>query len=338
MAVLQSTMPNPQDPELPRRLGSRMTDDHSSTSNTTTTKVIELGPRDLEEGKSQRPSSGVLENAWQFMLLFLAGLLTVHSVNVLQRDETEGVMLVWSSAWVTAACSALGVVPFFFIKDLECVAGAGNALAAGVMTAASLGLLAEGLMEPTTPDTAFEPSIKVLVGMYLGVGFMKASERLITEKEAVDLAEAKSWRRAVVIMMAMTFHAFAEGVGIGVAFRTHTLGSVVSLSLALHNVPEGIAVAVVLIPRGFSSVATALMCILSSIPQPLMAVPAFIFVDSFASIIPIGFGFASSAMLMVSTLELMPEALAAISACRAYSIMFCSMLAMCALQVVIRTM
>eukprot|EP00512_Aurantiochytrium_limacinum_P000207 CAMPEP_0171487606 /NCGR_PEP_ID=MMETSP0958-20121227/1743_1 /TAXON_ID=87120 /ORGANISM="Aurantiochytrium limacinum, Strain ATCCMYA-1381" /LENGTH=305 /DNA_ID=CAMNT_0012020623 /DNA_START=481 /DNA_END=1398 /DNA_ORIENTATION=- len=295
---------------------------------------LKAGPDDQQQGKN----SSALDLAWQFFLLSFVALLTVHSVNALQREDTEGVLLVWSSAWTTAACSALGIVPFFFIKESESVAAVGNALAAGVMAAASLGLLAEGLMEPTTPDTIFEPSIKVLIGMYLGAGFMRLSERMLTDKEAVDLAEAKSWQRALVIMTAMTVHAFAEGVGIGVAFRTETMGSVVSLSLALHNIPEGIAVAVVLIPRGFSWVATALMCILSSVPQPIMAVPAFMFVEAFSCIIPIGFGFAASAMFMVVGFDLVPEALGAIGPLKTYSIMITSMICMCALQYAIRAL
>ena len=82
----------------------------------------------------------------------------------------------------------------------------------------------------------------------------------------------------------MTLHSFAEGLGIGASFcgaDGTRLGALISATLAVHNVPEGLAVALVLIPRGVSPLRTVLACVATSLPQPLVAVPSFIFVEAF---------------------------------------------------------
>jgi zinc transporter ZupT len=49
----------------------------------------------------------------------------------------------------------------------------------------------------------------------------------------------------------MTAHSFAEGVGVGESFAGSAgLDAYITKAIAYHNVPEGLAIALVLIPRG----------------------------------------------------------------------------------------
>jgi zinc transporter ZupT len=116
-------------------------------------------------------------------------------------------------------------------------------------------------------------------------------------------------RKGLLIVGVMTAHSLAEGVGVGVAFGGGAdLGLVIALAIAVHNIPEGLAISLVLVPRGVSPGKAALWSIFSSLPQPLMAVPAFMFVEAFETLLPYGLGFAAGAMVWMVLAELLPDA------------------------------
>jgi len=82
----------------------------------------------------------------------------------------------------------------------------------------------------------------------------------------------------------------------------------ITAAIAVHNIPEGLAISAVLRPRGTSVLGCAGWSIFSSLPQPLMAVPAFLFVEAFRPALPYGIGFAAGAMVYMVLQELLPDA------------------------------
>lgn len=113
----------------------------------------------------------------------------------------------------------------------------------------------------------------------------------------------------MTIVAVMTVHSFSEGVGVGVAYGgSEALGVFITLAIAVHNIPEGLAISLVLVPRGARVRTAAAWSVFSSLPQPLMAVPAFLFVEAFAGLLPYGLGFAGGAMVALVLLELIPDA------------------------------
>ena len=109
--------------------------------------------------------------------------------------------------------------------------------------------------------------------------------------------------------MIMTVHSFAEGAALCVSFcEGLALATAITLAVAVHNIPEGLAVSAVLRPQGARVLACAWWSIVSSLPQPIAAVPAFLFVTHFAWALPYGLGFAAGAMVFMVLVELLPEA------------------------------
>lgn len=95
-------------------------------------------------------------------------------------------------------------------------------------------------------------------GFFLGVFFILLTKRLLDRFEDLKMEDAHgaSAQKMVLILFVMTLHSLSEGIGIGVSFGGASgmkLGHFISLSLAMHNVPEGLAVALVMTSRKVST-------------------------------------------------------------------------------------
>jgi len=203
---------------------------------------------------------------------------------------------------LTALATGLGALPFALVRTVSQRAVAyANALAAGLMLGASFGLLAEGTQRG---------SWQTIAGANLGVLFILATERFLATRELrFGAASGLDARRMALMVVVMTVHSVSEGVAVGTAFGGGaSLATVITVAIAVHNVPEGLAISAVLRPRGTGVLACAGWSVFSSLPQPLLAVPAFLFVEAFAPALPYGMGFAAGAMVFMVLMELLPEA------------------------------
>ncbi len=217
---------------------------------------------------------------------------------------SPGATQVFLYALLTALATGLGALPFAFVRQIpRHWLGMANAVAAGMMLAASFSLIYEGM--PLGVG-------KTLLGIVLGLIFIHLAHGWIERRGGVDWSSMTKvdLKKAMMIVLVMTAHSFAEGVGVGVSFGGGTdFGAFISLAIAVHNIPEGLAISLVLVPRGVPWWQAAGWSIFSSLPQPLMAVPAYLFVEAFRPFLPIGFGFAAGAMIWLVFSEILSDAL-----------------------------
>lgn len=212
------------------------------------------------------------------------------------------------AALVTALATGLGAAPFLFVSRLARSAiGVADALAAGFMIAASCLLFYEG---------AGADGPLTVAGIVFGVMFVAFASRLIAARPNAHFAilAGADARKAMLLVGVMTVHSFAEGVGVGVSFGGgESLGLVTALAIAIHNIPEGLAICLVLVPAGVRVLHAAGWSVFSSLPQPLVALPAFAFVAFFDGLVPLGLGFAGGAMIWMVVAQVIPDALRASS-------------------------
>lgn len=204
-----------------------------------------------------------------------------------------------------AAATGLGAVPFFFVELDPQWAGICNGMAAGVMLAASFDLVQEG-QEHGTGNW-------VMVGILAGGIFIWLCKKFLEQYGEVSMLDIKGAEAAKVVLVIgiMTLHSFGEGAGVGVSFagsKGFSQGILVTLAIAVHNIPEGLAVSMVLASRGVSPQNAMLWSVITSLPQPIVAVPSFICADAFNKFLPFCTGFAAGCMIWMVVAEVLPDA------------------------------
>lgn len=156
--------------------------------------------------------------------------------------------------------------------------------------------------------------LPVLAGILLGSAFLWLTDRYLSP-ERFRFENAKAWggRTGILVFIAMAVHSIPEGVAVGVGYASevydNNLGSYIALAIAIHNIPEGLAVSIPLRAAGASLPTCFLAAFLTSLPQPIAAVPASILSWIFQPIMPLLMGFAAGAMIFLVVLELIPDAL-----------------------------
>ncbi len=217
--------------------------------------------------------------------------------------------------------TALGASVVFFFKSINRKVLDGMlGFAAGVMIAASYWSLLAPAIE-MTEEAGGIPWIPATVGFLMGGAFLWTVDKVLPHlhlgyptEEAEGLQT--TWRRSVLLVLAITLHNFPEGLAVGVAFGAvaadlpaATLAGAMALALGigLQNFPEGMAVSVPLRREGLSRVKSFWYGQLSGSVEPIAGILGAAAVLLMRPILPYALAFAAGAMIYVVVEELIPE-------------------------------
>ena len=190
--------------------------------------------------------------------------------------------------------------------------------ASGVMIAASVwSLLIPAIeMSEEAGGIAWLPAV---AGFLLGMGFLLLLDTVIPHLHLNDdKAEGRpsSLSKSFMLILAVTLHNIPEGMAVGVVLAGMLDGSTVitsagalalSLGIAVQNFPEGSVISAPLVSNGLSKGKSFTLGALSGIVEPLGAIITILLTSFITPILPYILSFAAGAMIYVVVEELIPE-------------------------------
>ena len=213
----------------------------------------------------------------------------------------------------------LGAATVFFIRDRindkmeQLLLG----FASGVMIAASVwSLLIPSIeMVEGTGGVAWLPAS---VGFLFGIGFLLSLDYVIPHihRDGKTEGHRSNLSRITKLALAVTLHNIPEGMAVGVVVAgalssdfgiTAAAAITLSIGIAIQNFPEGAIVAMPLKSAGHSSQKSFTVGMLSGIVEPIFAGLTIVMINVVTPLLPYMLSFAAGAMMYVVVEELIPD-------------------------------
>ena len=189
--------------------------------------------------------------------------------------------------------------------------------ASGVMIAASIWSLLQPAIN-SYDKSDFRSYLIPALGFMIGVGFMLLLDYLVphmhVNKQEEGLNKNKL-SRTFKMMLAVTLHNIPEGLAVGVVIASAMTGNVneqamlaLAIGMAIQNFPEGAIVSMPLKEEGLSKGKAFLYGFISGVVEPIAAGIALLVTYFVSTILPFVLAFAAGVMIYVVVEELIPEA------------------------------
>ncbi len=212
-----------------------------------------------------------------------------------------------------AAATALGTLPVLFAQNFskrtyDCFLGFG----AGVM----LGATAFSLVIPAIAAAKaagsgnWEASLMAGAGIMAGAGAILLLSRAVHSEAILEQGDAGiSIRRAWLFVWAVALHNLPEGMAIGVGYAGIDIekANALATGISIQDVPEGLVVALALRTVGYSRLTAVGLGIVSGLIEPVAAAFGVALIGIAAGLLPFALAAAGGAMLFVIVNDIIPE-------------------------------
>ncbi len=238
--------------------------------------------------------------AWPWMSRWLSGLSTFQ--------------LGFLASFVAGMFTAVGALPIFMLRRIsQATEDALMGFGAGVMLAATafeLVLPALDVAEAQYGSLSYSLTVLVL-GVGIGGGLFLALHRLVPQERfrmgMEDNPDAARIRGIYLFIFAIALHNLPEGLAVGVGFGGDVRdGITLAVGIGLQNMPEGLIVAVAMMSLGYGKWAAFGMALLTGLIQPVGGLIGAAAVSASQIMLPWGMAFAGGAMLFVISHEIIP--------------------------------
>ena len=228
-------------------------------------------------------------------------------------EVIKGLLIPFGGTTLGAACV------FFMKKKMNLnVQKALTGFAAGVMVAASIWSLIIPAMDQATSmgKLAFVPAV---AGFWMGIFFLLLLDHVIphlhinSEKAEGPKSQLK---KTTMLVLTVALHNIPEGMAVGVVYAGLLSGNeqitimgalALSLGIAIQNFPEGAIISMPLRAAGMKKSKAFLYGMLSGIVEPIGAVLTILAASFIEPALPYLLSFAAGAMIYVVIEELVPE-------------------------------
>lgn len=149
-----------------------------------------------------------------------------------------------------------------------------------------------------------------VIGILFGIITMIFCDLFVQNKlgKSMNIKSNSLLKMGIIISIGLAIHNFPEGLAIGSGFDVSTkLGIGLAVAICLHDIPEGISMSVPMKNGGMAIWKVLLYVILSGITTGIGALVGAIIGNISQTIIALSLGFAAGAMLYIVSGELIPE-------------------------------
>lgn len=229
------------------------------------------------------------------------------------QEILKGILIPFMGTSLGAACV------FFMKKSMnELLQRALTGFAAGVMVAASVWSLLIPAMEQSEimGNLSFIPAA---AGFWMGILFLLFLDHIVPHlhMNSKQAEGPKSHlQKTTMLVLAVALHNLPEGMAVGVVYAGMMTGNInitaasalaLSVGIAIQNFPEGAIISMPLRAEGIKKSKAFFYGVLSGVVEPVGAVLTILAARFIVPALPYCLSFAAGAMLYVVVEELIPE-------------------------------
>ena len=208
---------------------------------------------------------------------------------------------------LAGAATGLGAIPVLMLRrPSERLMAPMLGLAGGMMLAASLfSLLVPAGQTVAASDAVWSLGIATAFALLAGVAAMQMLDRRLPHAHVEELESRGMQPNVALVVAAIAIHNVPEGLAVGVAAAAGADHGM-SLGIALQNIPEGWIVASALVALGSAPLRAALIALGTGLVEPVGGLFGVIASTMAGAALPMALAVAAGAMLWVVSHEMIP--------------------------------